>query len=51
MLTRQDRIRIAKARSFVNSMANGHWLSQQAFEFTMAVADEFGDDAIWQQSA
>ena len=50
MLNRQQKIRIAKARSYVNRMANGNWLSQRALEYTMAVADEFGDDAIWQQS-
>jgi hypothetical protein len=30
-------------------MANGQWISDKAMKFTMAVADEFGDDAIWQQ--
>ena len=48
-MNRHDRIRIAKARSYVNCMANGQWISDKAMKFTMAVADEFGDDAIWQQ--
>jgi hypothetical protein len=49
MLTKQDRIKIAKARSFINRMANGHELSEKAFQYTVQIADEYGDDAIWQQ--
>lgn len=30
-------------------MANGQWLPEKAMKFTMAAAEEFGDDAIWQQ--
>lgn len=46
----KQKIRIAKARSYINAMANGQWLSDKAMQFTMDVANEFGDDAIWQQA-
>ena len=49
-MTKEQRIRLAKARSYINCMANGHELSERAFQFTVAAAEEFGDDAIWQQS-
>ena len=49
-MSREQRYKLAKARSYINSMANGHWLSDKAMKFTMEAAEEFGDDALWQQS-
>lgn len=49
-MSREQRIRLAKARSYINCMANGHELSERAFQFTVEAAEEFGDDALWQQS-
>lgn len=49
-MNREQRYKLAKARSYINSMANGHWLSDKAMKFTMEAAEEFGDDALWQQS-
>jgi len=45
----KQRIKIAKARSYIKAMENGQWLSDKAMQFTMQVAEEFGDDALWQQ--
>ena len=48
-MSAKQKIRIAKARSFVKAMDRGQWLSDRAFNFTMQVAEEYGDDALWQQ--
>lgn len=45
----KQKIRIAKARSFVKIMDRGEWLSDKGMQFTMQVADAYGDDALWQQ--
>jgi len=46
----KQKIKIAKARSFVKLMDAGQWISDGAFALTMEVASEYGDDALWQQS-
>lgn len=46
----KQKIKIAKARSFLKAMDNGQWISDKAFNLTVEVAEELGDDALWQQS-
>ena len=51
MKKQKSDIRLTIAQKICHSVASGQRVTKEELEFSFAMAEKFGDDAVWQQRA